>query len=508
MTSTLKIDTIEPEGATTTLNVGESGQDTVIAGAGLKSNILKNLGGGYPITALTSSGTWTCPTGVTSVDILVVAGGGGGAASDTTGQSGGGGGAGGVVHNSSYTVVPDVVYDITVGVGGQPGNTGARDGANGTNSVFNVNAEGSQSAMTAVGGGGGSQYNGIAGGSAGGTGRDSSTGASATQGDSGGGTGYGNDGGYGGSNAASSGGGGAGAVGGNSDGTDPGAGGAGREFSNFSAYGVAGFFAGGGGGGSGDSSAGGAGGSGGGGAGGSEAAGNRATANTGGGGGGSGFAGAGGPGANGIVLIRELSTDPQKLFESDGSGNLSNVNSGFGSPTVLIQSQSASASASIDFTSGIDSTYKEYLFRFIDIQPATDSQNFTFQVNASGESGYNETMTTTTFWSYRWIDGTAYVLAYRPQMDQAQGTAYQALTEGSGGASDESGAGELHLFNPSSTTYIKNFYARFNWFYYGDASMEMFTGGYINTTAAIDEISFKFVSGNITAGTIKMYGIK
>ena len=111
MTSTLKIDTIEPEGATTTLTVGETGQNTVIAGAGIKANILKDAGdGGTLVAAFTTvgAGTWTCPAGVTSAEVLVVAGGGGGGGSDTAGQSGGGGGAGGVVHHATYTVVPAV----------------------------------------------------------------------------------------------------------------------------------------------------------------------------------------------------------------------------------------------------------------------------------------------------------------------------------------------------------------------------------------------------------------
>ena len=62
---------------------------------------------------------------------------------------------------------------------------------------------------------------------------------------------------------------------------------------------------------------------------------------------------------------------------------------------TLLQTQTASSSASISFTSNIDSTYPIYLFKFINIHPATDGANLTFQGNAVGESGYNETITST-----------------------------------------------------------------------------------------------------------------
>ena len=490
--------------------LGASG-DTVVATDSVNVNTVKDLGdAGTLVSAFTTAGagTWTCPEGVTSAEVLVVAGGGGGGGSDTGGQSGGGAGAGGVVHHATYTVVPAVVYDITVGAGGTAGtNSGAgRDGGTGSNSVFNVNAEGSQSAMTALGGGGGSQYNGIAGGSAGGTGRDSSTGASATQGDSGGGTGYGNNGGYGGSNAASSGGGGAGAVGGNSDGTDPGDGGAGREFSNFSSYGVSGFFAGGGGGGSGDSSDGGTGGSGGGGAGGSEVVGNDATANTGGGAGGGGGATGGGTGGSGVVLVRYTITAGQTLWVSDGSGNLSSVNSAFGDDLKFISSQTASGSASLSFTSGLDSTYKEYIWKFYVINPATDSVKLQFQVSTDGGSNYNIT-TTSTYWSqYNNEADTVSGVGYDANNDQAQGTAYQPVAISIGYDADQCAVGELHLFNPSSATYVKNYYSRTQTYQKDNYSVDAYTGGYFNTTTALNAISFSMSSGNFD-GTIKMYGV-
>jgi len=195
------------------------------------------------------------------------------------------------------------------------------------------------------------------------------------------------------------------------------------------------------------------------------------------------------------------------VFTSNGSGVLSGVNSAFGSAMVLLSTQTASNSASISFTSGIDSTYKEYIFKFIDINAATDNIDFSFQVNVAGGSGFNETMTTSFFRTFI-HEGVTYGagMGYQDTFDQAQGTAYQFLTYDQGNAADECAAGELHLFNPSSTTYAKNFYSRISYAHYSDHMHEAYVAGYINTTSAIDEISFKMASGNFD-GIIKMYGL-
>ena len=176
-----------------------------------------------------------------------------------------------------------------------------------------------------------------------------------------------------------------------------------------------------------------------------------------------------------------------------------------GIPT-LISTATASNASSVDITSGIDSTYDEYMFVFTDIGPATDNVHFTFQVNAASASGFDETITSSVFRGYHEEDGSGSSLAYDAGEDQAQGTAYQRLAGNVGNGSDESCAGILHLFNPSSTTYAKHFYARLNAYNAGNNVKNVFTAGYINTALAIDEISFKMSSGNFD-GVIQMYGI-
>ena len=175
---------------------------------------------------------------------------------------------------------------------------------------------------------------------------------------------------------------------------------------------------------------------------------------------------------------------------------------------VLLSTQTASSSASIDFTSGITSTYGEYIFKFYNIHPATDNADFTFQANATDSDSYDETMTTTFVRAdHNEADDQAY-LQYYVSKDQAEGTAYQTLALDPGNDNDQSVSGELHLFNPSSTTYVKHFIARISTYQGSDFMRETHVAGYINTTTAIDDVQFKMASGNIDAGTIKMWGVK
>jgi hypothetical protein len=178
---------------------------------------------------------------------------------------------------------------------------------------------------------------------------------------------------------------------------------------------------------------------------------------------------------------------------------------------VLISSQTASASASISFTTGIDSTYKEYQFYFIDIHPATDNVSFTFNMSTDSGSNYNVTKTTTSFRARHDEADTLTLFSYRTDDDLAQSTAFQSFvdtTTGLGNGNDESCDGFLTLFNPSSTVYVKHFIATSNMYRSDNASSNSFIAGYGNTTSAVNAIQFKMSSGNIDEGTILMYGIK
>ena len=177
---------------------------------------------------------------------------------------------------------------------------------------------------------------------------------------------------------------------------------------------------------------------------------------------------------------------------------------------ILLSTQTASASATIDFTSGIDSTYDSYVFKFINIHPQTDAQNLTFQANVSGGSGYNETITSTFFYAYHDEADTGTTLGYVTSFDQAQGTAFQKLSPYLvGNENDSSLSGSLNLFNPSSTTYVKHFIANTQEVNSSGSpfSVNAYVSGYFNDTNDLTNIKFQMSSGNIDAGQILLYGI-
>ena len=180
---------------------------------------------------------------------------------------------------------------------------------------------------------------------------------------------------------------------------------------------------------------------------------------------------------------------------------------------VHIKTLTASASATLSFVHGtadvvLDSTYPIYKFEFINIHPATDNVNFSFNFSADTGSNYNVTKTTTAFQSLHDEADSATQLGYASGYDLAQGTGVQILTDAIGNDNDQCMSGYLHLFNPSSTTFVKHFIAVTNSVLYHNYSFELFTAGYANTTSAVDAIQFQMASGNIDSGKIKLYGIK
>ena len=173
----------------------------------------------------------------------------------------------------------------------------------------------------------------------------------------------------------------------------------------------------------------------------------------------------------------------------------------------LITTTTASSDSTISFTSGIDSTYKEYIFIYNNLHPETNNVTLGFQGNVSGESGFNETITSSHFIAqHAEGDGEA-TLENRAAGLQTQGTAFQILTVGVGNDNDQSVSGILHLFDPSNTTHIKHFIVRSNVAQASDYSVESYVAGYFNVTGAIDEIQFKFSSGNIDSGVIQLFGV-
>ena len=179
---------------------------------------------------------------------------------------------------------------------------------------------------------------------------------------------------------------------------------------------------------------------------------------------------------------------------------------------TLIKAQTASSSSSISFVNGsssvvLDSTYPIYVFKYFDIHPATD--NVKFNVNfRDGGSSYDATKTTTAFYAYHNEGDSDTTLSYSAGGDLAQSTSAHSLVLSMGNGADECCSGEMFLFNPSSTTFVKNFISRTASYSYQNYAYDWNTAGYCNVTTAIDAVQFSMSSGNIDAGTIKLYGIK
>ena len=173
---------------------------------------------------------------------------------------------------------------------------------------------------------------------------------------------------------------------------------------------------------------------------------------------------------------------------------------------VFISRSTASSSSSVNITSGIDNTYKEYIFMFNNIHGSAASD---FQINFSidGGSNYNVTKTTTAISAYHGENDSTPDVYYITSHDLAQSTGAKKIMGTIHNDDDNSGSGYLHLFDPSNTTFVKHFIAVMNSSTSDNTSMNIFLAGYGNTTSAINAIQFKMASGNIDSGTIKLYGV-
>ena len=189
--------------------------------------------------------------------------------------------------------------------------------------------------------------------------------------------------------------------------------------------------------------------------------------------------------------------------------------SGFGSAMTLIKKLTASSSATLDFLNGssgviFDSTYKEYVFMFKDIHSATDDVVFSFQADTGTNTSYNQTITSTNFASQHGESDSPTELSDTGNTRRlAQQQIFQPLSGHNdlGNDNDQCLVGYLHIFNPASTTFVKNFMATTNQSGFENRSVNSYVAGYFNTTTALTRVRFKMSSGNIDAGTVSLYGI-
>ena len=206
----------------------------------------------------------------------------------------------------------------------------------------------------------------------------------------------------------------------------------------------------------------------------------------------------------GLVKLNNRGVRSATTFGSVGGGSM-----------TFIKKLTASASATLSFVDGtsdvvLDDTYKEYMFTFKDIHPATDSVTFGFNGSVDSGSNYNVTKTSTQFTTFIAEADEGQSLEYSGGEDIAQGTGFQAFQQGDdlGNDNDQCHTGYLHIFNPSSAVFFKHFVAVAQYAHQADYTACPFTAGYFNTTSAVDAIQFKMSSGNTDAGDICLYGIK
>ena len=187
------------------------------------------------------------------------------------------------------------------------------------------------------------------------------------------------------------------------------------------------------------------------------------------------------------------------------------ASSGGGGEWTLIQTLTSDGSdATISFTSGIDSTYDEYCFKFINIHPEDDQVGFTFNYSVDGGSNWNVTKTTTFFHSYHDEGDVHSNLQYKTDKDLAQGTGFQHLMHDCHNANDGSASGFLFIYNPSGTTFVKHYISTVNAMVQSSGNPYTylaFSGGYGNTTSAVNAVQFKMSAGEIQGGSISLYGI-
>ena len=201
-----------------------------------------------------------------------------------------------------------------------------------------------------------------------------------------------------------------------------------------------------------------------------------------------------------IVTLNDRAVRSVTTFGSLNTGSM-----------VFIKKLTASSSGTLSFVNGssdvvLDSTYKEYLFTFNNIHPATDGSQFQIGFR-DGDTDYDAVKTTTFFQAYHQESGGSAGIQYATSLDLAQSTSFQNITGDLGNQNDECGSGIVQLFDPSSTTFVKHFITRENGQQNNEQSVSIFTAGYCNTTSAIDGVQFKMSSGNIDSGDICLYGI-
>ena len=178
---------------------------------------------------------------------------------------------------------------------------------------------------------------------------------------------------------------------------------------------------------------------------------------------------------------------------------------------TLIKTLTANNSANLQFVNGassvvFDSTYKQYVFKFIDTSIRSNTEKFTFNLSIDTGSNYNVAKTSSAFRAHHGEDDSPTALAYYGDDDLAQGTGLQPIQNGGNSDADSCISGELTIFNPSSTTFVKHWNVTSFNHHGADYEINYYFAGFFNTTSAINAVRFSTFSGTFD-GDICLYGI-
>ena len=162
---------------------------------------------------------------------------------------------------------------------------------------------------------------------------------------------------------------------------------------------------------------------------------------------------------------------------------------------VLIQSQQASNSASVSFTTGITSTYTQYYFILSAIIPSINATALQLQVSTNGGSSYVSTGYTTGYFASNY-NGASYA--------NANSTSFMLISPG------------MAIPSPGlfANLYINNVGTLLSPILFGNGLMFNNIGarfyqpiGANTTITGVNAFQWTMSAGNITSGSFKLYGV-
>jgi hypothetical protein len=210
--------------------------------------------------------------------------------------------------------------------------------------------------------------------------------------------------------------------------------------------------------------------------------------------------------ARGKLIVGDASGNPAALavgsnthvLTSDGTDIAFAAAAGGGSMT-FISAVTADDDATMSFT-GIDSTYDRYVFTLEALRPATDATRLYLLTSTNGGTGYDTG-------GSDYVSFVSYMTGGTAAVDVNDNDAFLRVGPPTGNASSESVNGTMELHSPSNTAMFTQVSGRGSFSHTNGTVKAWYQAGARKSAADVDAVQFKMAAGNITSGTIRMYGI-